>query len=103
MAAAMEVAERFGKNLLRCRRRVRLSQEETAARASLHRTEIGLLEQGQRTPRVDTLIKLMGALEASADDLLAGIEWNPGQCREGSIHVDAPWNTTGSGRRHRGL
>lgn len=78
----MTIAERFGANLLRCRRRVRLSQVETAVRASLDRTEIGKLEHGERLPRIDTLVKLMGALEADADELLAGIAWEPG----GTIH-----------------
>jgi transcriptional regulator with XRE-family HTH domain len=74
----MTVAERFGANLLRCRRRVRLSQEQTALRASLHRTEIGLLEHGERLPKIDTLMKLAGALEVAPAELLAGIEWLPG-------------------------
>jgi transcriptional regulator with XRE-family HTH domain len=66
-------AIRFGQNLLRCRRRVALSQEQLALRASLHRTAIGKLEHGERLPRIDTLVRLMNALEASADDLLDGL------------------------------
>jgi transcriptional regulator with XRE-family HTH domain len=73
----MTVAERFGRNLWRVRRRMDLSQEQLAARASLHRTEIGLLEGGKRVARVDTLMKLTGALEADPRDLLRGIEWQP--------------------------
>lgn len=83
----MTVAERFGENLRRCRRRVRLSQEATAERASLHRTEIGLLESGQRMPRVDTLMKLAGAIEASPAELVQGIQWLPGQARSGGFSV----------------
>ncbi len=41
---ALAVAERFGWNLRRVRRREDLSQERLARRASLHRTEIGKLE-----------------------------------------------------------
>ena len=73
----MTVAETFGHNLLRCRRRACLSQERLAARAALHRSEIGLLESGRRVARVDTLMKLAGALEADPGDLLIGIEWIP--------------------------
>lgn len=83
----MSVAERFGANLRRCRRRVGLSQAETAVRASLDRTAIGLLERGERVARVDTLVKLMGALEADADELLAGLEWLPGQVHRGRFSV----------------
>ena len=60
-----EVARKLGQNLWRCRRRAAMSQEELGARASLHRTEIGMLEQGARLARVDTLMKLAGALSIS--------------------------------------
>ncbi len=84
----MTTAERFGRNLWCARRRAGLSQEVLAKRASVHRTEVGKLENGQRLPRIDTLIKLKTVLEVSADDLLTGIEWMPpapardGQFRE---------------------
>lgn len=51
------VAGRLGENLHRVRRREGLSQERLAVRASLHRTEIGLLEKGERVCRIDTLIR----------------------------------------------
>jgi transcriptional regulator with XRE-family HTH domain len=73
-----EVAERFGENLRRLRRRELLSQEQLAARASLHRTEIGLLEHGERVCRVDTLIQLAGAMGIAPGELLEGIDWVPG-------------------------
>ena len=41
------MAERFGRNLHAARRRAGFSQEELAAFAALHRTEIGLLENGR--------------------------------------------------------
>lgn len=74
----MTVAEKFGRNLFMARRRAGLSQEELAIRAELHRSEIGLLEKGRRTPRIDTLARLAGALEAQPADLLRGISWLPG-------------------------
>jgi transcriptional regulator with XRE-family HTH domain len=61
-AGAEIVAERFGANLRRTRRREGLSQEQLAARASLHRTEIGRLEHAERVCRIDTLIRLAGAM-----------------------------------------
>ena len=54
-----------------------MSQEQLAARADLHRTEIGLLENGKRAPLLETVIKLAAALEVSANDLVQGIEWIP--------------------------
>jgi transcriptional regulator with XRE-family HTH domain len=74
----MNVAERFGANLVRCRKRADLSQEELGWRASLHRTEVGLLERGARIPRIDTLVKLAGALGITPNALLSGIVWAPG-------------------------
>jgi transcriptional regulator with XRE-family HTH domain len=74
-------AERFGRNLFMARRRAGYSQEELAARCSLHRTEIGLVENGRRLPRVDTLMKLAGALGVGAEELLRGIEWTPSHVR----------------------
>ncbi len=79
----MDIAARFGDNLVRCRRRADLSQDELSVRASLHRTEISQLERGLRVARIDTLIKLMGSLEVSADELLAGMKWDPGSTRIG--------------------
>ncbi len=69
------VAKQFGRNLIRCRKRVGLSQEELGFRASVHRTEVGMLERGARLARIDTLIKLSAALEVEPVELLDGIEW----------------------------
>lgn len=69
------VAVRFGENLRRLRRRAELSQEELSIRASLHRTEVGKLERGDRIPRIDTLIRLAGAMAIPPEELLVGIYW----------------------------
>lgn len=71
------VAERFGANLRRVRRRERLSQEGLAVRATLHRTEIGRLEGGERACRIDTLVRLAGAMAVPPGELLDGIAWVP--------------------------
>ena len=81
----MDIATRFGENLRRCRKRANLSQEELSVRASVHRTEISHLERGLRVARVDTLVKLRGSLEVSADELLAGMNWDPGGTRIGKF------------------
>ena len=79
----MNVAQQFGDNLKRVRREADMSQDETSVRASVHRTEISQIERGLRIPRIDTLVKLMGALEADAIELLEGIVWEPGDVRLG--------------------
>jgi transcriptional regulator with XRE-family HTH domain len=86
MAASTAVARRFGANLARERERANLSQEEVGLRASLHRTEIGLLERGARVPRIDTLVKLATVLGVRIDcALLEGITWTPGNLEAGAF------------------
>jgi transcriptional regulator with XRE-family HTH domain len=81
----IDIAARFGDNLARLRRGADLSQEELSVRASLHRTEISQLERGLRIARVDTLVKLLGSLEVSSEELLTGLDWTPGDVRYGSF------------------
>lgn len=69
---------RLGQNLARCRESVGVSQEELSFRASIHRTEVSLLERGERMPRVDTALRLAGSLGVALDDLVVGLEWRPG-------------------------
>lgn len=87
---AEEVAIKFGQNLLRCRRRADLSQEELGVRASLHRTEIGLLENGRRVARIDTLIQLAGAMSIPPEQLLEGLHWNAGDTATGQFAIARP-------------
>jgi transcriptional regulator with XRE-family HTH domain len=84
------IAERFGANLVRCRKAADLSQEQLGFLASLHRTEVGMLERGIRLPRIDTLVKLAGALEASPNELLEGIAWMSTAPLIGSFEIQAP-------------
>jgi transcriptional regulator with XRE-family HTH domain len=85
------VAERFGRNLRRVRRREGLSQETLAERAGLHRTSIGLLERGERVCGIDTLVRLAGSMSVPSEELLDGINWVPavGPDPVGSFVVDA--------------
>ena len=90
MQLTMDVAERFAENLLRLRQGRKLSQEELAARASVHRTQISLMESGKRLPRLDTLIKLAGALEVEIPRLVEGIAWEPTVTENGRFDVAEP-------------
>lgn len=86
----MDIAGRFGDNLVRVRREADVTQEELSIRASLHRTEVSQLERGLRIPRIDTLIKLASSLEANPEELLAGITWSPGDVRIGNFRGTEP-------------
>jgi transcriptional regulator with XRE-family HTH domain len=85
-----EVAVRLGENLRRERRRAGLSQVELARRAELHRTAIGLLEQGKRVARADTLIQLAGALAISPAAFFDGVYWTPDERAGGTFGFDSP-------------
>lgn len=79
---------RLGRNVFMARRRAGFSQEALGALASLHRTEVGMVEKGERLPRVDTLIKLASALGVGAWELLEGVDWVvPAPTRPGSFVV----------------
>lgn len=62
-----------------------MSQEELGIRASLHRTEISQLERGLRVARIDTLVKLAGALGVPPSELITGINWSPGSTTTGQF------------------
>lgn len=72
----MEPRERFAVNLRAARRKQRISQEELGFRTDLHRTEISLLERGQREPRLGTIVKLAAALASSPAELCDGVGWD---------------------------
>jgi transcriptional regulator with XRE-family HTH domain len=81
-------AARLGRNVFMARRRAGFSQEALGDLASLHRTEVGMVEKGERLPRVDTLIKLASALGVDAAELLDGVDWVvPAPTRPGSFVV----------------
>ena len=71
-----QVARVPGRRVRRRRHFIDLPQEALAERAGIHRTQISLLEKGERMPLTVTLIKLAAALEVSVGQLLAGIKWD---------------------------
>jgi transcriptional regulator with XRE-family HTH domain len=83
----MSISQRFAANLAAQRKASGLSQEELAFRAAVHRTQVSLLEGGNRLPRFETLIKLAGALEVPVDTLLTGIVWEPIVSVSGGLKV----------------
>lgn len=82
------VQEVFGGNLRRLRERAGISQEELATRAGgLHRTEISLLERGEREPRLSTVVLLASALGVKVPTLLRDID--SAQVRERQLKPSA--------------
>lgn len=91
----MNFGSRFGENLARCRKRAGLSQEQLGLRSNLHRTEIGLLERGERIPRIDTLVKVAGALGVEPSVLVDGIRWAPTETSGGKFSFVFPGEKRG--------
>jgi transcriptional regulator with XRE-family HTH domain len=83
----MNLSERFGTNLTRCRERAGLNQAQVARLTELHPTAISFFESGKRMPRLDTLIKLTGVLGCRADELVEGVVWTGSNDAYGSFEV----------------
>ena len=84
-ASAEFVAAIVGPRIRRIRRGQELSQEALADFAEIHRTQISLIEHGERLPRVDTVIRLAGGLLVPPCELLDGILWEPRGHRPGRM------------------
>lgn len=81
------VAKRFAENLARAREQAGLTQEALAQSAEIHRTQIGELLRGRQLPRLDTLLKLAGALNVEPAALLDGLSFEPSD--QGKFKVSA--------------
>jgi transcriptional regulator with XRE-family HTH domain len=84
-ATARQVAEIVGRRIRRTRRGLDMSQEALAYNAEIHRTQISLIEWGERLPRIDTLVKLAGGLGVPPCELVDGIVWELRGRRPGRI------------------
>jgi transcriptional regulator with XRE-family HTH domain len=86
----MEIGERFGRNVAAQRMKAGLTQEELADRADMHRTEVSLIENGGRKPRLETILKLAGTLGIPTETLLVGLAWVPLPPGRGRFQVSDP-------------
>ena len=59
---------KIGKNIRTLRKNKKLSQEQLAERCNLHRRYIGALERDEKSPTIDTLEKIVKALEIPLSD-----------------------------------
>lgn len=64
----------FGEIVRDARTAKHLSQEELASRAGVHRTYIGDIENGRKSPTLDVVEGLARALEATPHDLVKAAE-----------------------------
>ena len=63
----------IGKNIRSYRIKRKLRQEDLAEMTDLSVTYIGMVERGEKIPALETFIKILNALEISADIILADV------------------------------
>jgi len=61
----------FGARIAELRKQLSLSQEELAERCGFHRTYIGSIERGEKSPTLNTIEKFAKGLSVTIPDLLS--------------------------------
>lgn len=72
----------FGDRLRAAREDLGLSQEAAAQQCGIHWTALGKIERGQRSLRLETLVKLIDGLGLDAGDLFDGLPVPPPGTRD---------------------
>ena len=62
------IKKKVGKRIKELRNKLGISQEELAFRSEIHRTYIASLEVGKRNVSIETLEKVVNALEVSMSE-----------------------------------
>ena len=68
-----ELVSKFGRGVRRLREELNLSQEDFAERVEMHRTYIGMIERGERSPTLGTVAAWARAFEVCPSELLRRI------------------------------
>lgn len=69
----MRPSDVFAAELRRRRHEMHLTQQKLAESAGLSRTEIVMLERGEGSPRLDTIVAIAERFGSTASEMLAGI------------------------------
>lgn len=67
------ILEKFGQKVREERLKQRLSQEELAAKAGVHRTYIGMIERAEKNITLLNISKVAQALKIPISDLTKGL------------------------------
>ncbi len=65
----VDIKKKFGNKLRQIRKQKKISQEELAFRAKLHRTYVSDVERGSRNISIENVEKIAKALGVNAADL----------------------------------
>ncbi|ORJ52631.1 helix-turn-helix domain-containing protein [Mycobacterium simiae] len=69
----------FGERVRDRRVALGLSQEAAAVRCGIHWTQLGKVERGQRSLRLETIVKIADGLDIDAGDLVTELPLPPGE------------------------
>lgn len=72
-SALNETTRVFGERVRQRRLELGLSQEAAAVRCGIHWTQLGKVERGQRSLRLETIVKIAAGLEVDPGKLVAGL------------------------------
>ncbi|KRE70861.1 helix-turn-helix domain-containing protein [Paenibacillus sp. Soil750] len=64
-----DIGKIIGDRLRNYRKKVKLSQEETAHRASIHTSFLGEVERNEKSPTLESLVKITSALNITLEEL----------------------------------
>lgn len=78
-AALNETTRVFGERVRDRRVALGLSQEAAAVRCGIHWTQLGKVERGQRSLRLETIVKIANGLDIDAGELVSGLPLPPGE------------------------
>lgn len=68
-----EILTRFGKKVREERIKNKLSQEQLAIKAGVHRTYIGMIERAEKNITLENIEKIANALDIKLADLFKGL------------------------------
>ncbi|WP_041311576.1 helix-turn-helix domain-containing protein [Mycobacterium sp. JS623] len=71
--ALSETTRAFGERVRDRRMELGLSQEAAAVRCGIHWTQLGKVERGQRSLRLETILKIAAGLDIDAGQLISGL------------------------------
>lgn len=72
-----ETTRAFGERVRNRRTTLGLSQEAAAVRCGIHWTQLGKVERGQRSLRLETIVRIANGLDIDAGDLVSGLPMPP--------------------------
>lgn len=67
----------LGLNIVGLRRRAGLTQGEAAVRAAFRSSAFSQFERGKQEPRLGSILRICGAIEATGAELLGDLPWSP--------------------------